>query len=181
MRRQAQPLPISLKQLQHFAGATVAITALLALFAGGDGFGVAGEIEARKATNDLIDAQQQSMGTKKIANNLVVRKGTTGSFGNDEGGSSDFGGGGGGGGYAGPPPEARQSKRPDPSRRFEPENLPSSPGDSVTVNGVPGPKGDPLSAKKKGNAADPQEPTDEQRAQAQAAARQRSGAPADSE
>ena len=97
MRRPAPTLPVSSKQLKHFAAGTVVITALLALFAGGEDAGVAAQIQATQARNDLIAQEQQQLGTKKIVKHLKVQQ-SGGGFGGDEGG--DFGGGSSGGGGA---------------------------------------------------------------------------------
>lgn len=94
MRRPAPTLPISSQQLKHFAAATVAITTLLALFAGGDDIGVAAQIHATQAKNDFIAAEQKKLGTKQLATHMKVKTGG-GGFGEDpDGGFADGGGGG---------------------------------------------------------------------------------------
>lgn len=100
MRRQAPTMAISPQQLKHFAVATVAITALLALFAGGEQASIAAQVQAQNAKNDLIATEQSRFGAKTIANKLAMRSGTSGGFGEEAGG--DFGRGSGGGGAGRP-------------------------------------------------------------------------------
>ena len=73
MRRKAPTMPISPKQLKHFAVATVLLTGALALVAGGQDAGIAAQVSATQAKNDMIAKEQQKLGTKKVASNLKVR------------------------------------------------------------------------------------------------------------
>jgi len=98
MRRKAPTMPISPKQLKHFAVATVLLTGALALVAGGQDAGIAAQVSATQAKNDMIAKEQQKLGTKKVASNLKVRNQGGGfSEDGDEGGSGAGGGAGNGG------------------------------------------------------------------------------------
>jgi hypothetical protein len=125
MARRTPTMPISPTQLKHFAAATVALTALLALFASGEETGIAAQVKATQAKNDLVVAEQEKLGTKKIAANLKVRN--TGGFGADEGGDGGFASGGsaGGGSYSAP------AARPASKAQRSPEMLlPPRPGET---------------------------------------------------
>lgn len=110
MRRPASNLPITPKMLKHFAAASIVLTIVLATFAGGGDAGVAAQVEARQAKNDLLKAEQEKLGTRKIASHLKVRGELYGfddeQGGTDYGGRSGDAGGGGGGGSA---PAARSA------------------------------------------------------------------------
>ena len=137
MRRPAPTLPISSQQLKHFAAATVAITTLLALFAGGDDIGVAAQIDATQAKNDLVAAEQKKLGTKQLATHMKV-KSNGGGFGEDsDGGFGDASGGGGGGpvGRAG----AGLGKAQGPAF-LPPAGLSAQPGGKVTRRSLAKPK-----------------------------------------
>ncbi len=128
MRRPAPALPVSSKQLKHFAAATVTITALLALFAGGEDAGVAAQIQATQAKNDLIAQEQKHLGTKKIVKHLKVQQ-SGGGFGGDEGG--DFGGGSSGGGGGGANGTGRPMAQAGVPAFLPPSGLAARPGGTL--------------------------------------------------
>lgn len=134
MRRPAPALPVSSKLLKHFAAATVVITSVLALFAGGEDAGVAAQVQAKQARNDLVAAEQEKLGNRQIVSTLRQRGSNTGSFGED--GGSEFGAGSGGGGAGG---GARSSGVPMPQARgpafLPPAGLAGKPGGSITRKG----------------------------------------------
>jgi len=138
MRRQAPNLPISPKLLKHFAIATVVITGLLALFAGGDGGDVGAKIEQRAAQTELARAEPASLGRKTISNTLAVRPGTdlSGDFDSDGrmAGTGDLGGG-----RIGPPTQAHPD-RPALPAYAPPPGLLARPGATVSRTGMIGAK-----------------------------------------
>lgn len=167
--------------LKHFAAATVAITSLLAMFAGGDDIGVAAQIDAQQARNQLVAAEQERMGTKKVSNTLRISKPATGSFGPDEPDMQDSGGYGGGSAPVSPP--RRINGPTDPlAAHMPPSRLPRDPGESVTFTGVPGnldpARETPQQAKAKAARKRAGQPTEEDLAKIRAASRQRSAASA---
>jgi hypothetical protein len=129
MRRQAPTMAISPQQLKHFAAATVAITALLALFAGGEQASVAAQVRATQAKNDLNAAGQKNLGTKRIANKLALRPTMGGGFGEEAGG--DFGSGGGGGGGARPARSGMPMPKAQGPKFLPPMNLEAKPDGRV--------------------------------------------------
>ncbi len=182
MRRPAPALPISPQQLKHFAAATVAITVLLALFAGGDDTGLAAEIQAREARNQLIEAETGKVGTKQLKSKLKLKEGSNSQFAFSEGGDvassgSEWGSGGGGGGVA-RPVNHTVSDAASMQRR-----LPKTPGQTAEIAGPEGvPDGakpaDQRAKKKPNNAAERRpftEPSEADLAKALEASRQRSG------
>ena len=133
MRRQAPTLPVSPQQLKHFAFATVVITGLLALFAGGEDAGLAAQIEATQAKNEMVAAEQQKLGTKKLKAHLNVRKDSRSQFAFADGGEvvdaqADWGGGGGGGIRR----SGTQANRPTGAAHLPPPGLQGKPGVTVT-------------------------------------------------
>lgn len=74
MRRPQPELPISPKVLKHFAIVTVVLTALLALFVNGEDSQIAAEIKARETKNQLIAAEADKLGTKKLSAALGMQK-----------------------------------------------------------------------------------------------------------
>jgi hypothetical protein len=150
MRRPAPTLPISPKQLKHFAAATVAITLLLALFAGGEDAGLAAQIQARETRNQLIENEATKLGTKQLKANLKLKDSSKSQFAFSDGGdvvdmSSEWGsGGGGGGGTARPKTPGVKDVAPARSK------LPKTPGQSVSLSG---PEGVPDGAKPAENRA----------------------------
>lgn len=167
--------------LKHFAAATVAITTLLAMFAGGDDIGVAAQIDAQQSRNQLVAAEQQNLGTKKVSQGLKVKQQTAGSFGPDEADESvNNGYGAGSAGSA--PPRRINGPRPPMEAYLPPEKMPRDPGDSVTVNGVPGAldpsRETPQQARAKAARARAGQPTEEDLAKMRNASRQRSAASA---
>lgn len=170
--------------LKHFAAATVAITSLLALFAGGDDIGVAAQIDAQQARNQLVAAEQEKLGTRKVGNSLKVSKQVTGSFGADETDASANNGYG--SGSAGSAAQRRTNGPVDPlSAHVPPERMPANPGESVTFTGVPGvldpSRETPEQARAKAARKRATQPSEEDLAKVRNASRQRSAtsAPAD--
>lgn len=66
MRRPAPTVRISPQQLRHFAAATVALTVLLAVFAGGEGAGLGEELEQRSVQNQLEKTEADQFGTSQL-------------------------------------------------------------------------------------------------------------------
>jgi hypothetical protein len=96
MRRAAPALPISPKLLKHFAAATLAITAIIAILA--DGSTTEAVAEQVKA-NELKKTEVDMLGAHKVAkSNLKVRADLSSAP--VEGGESDLGGGGAAGSVA---------------------------------------------------------------------------------
>ncbi|MFN3517389.1 MAG: hypothetical protein ACK4YM_09545 [Novosphingobium sp.] len=167
--------------LKHFAAATVAITSLLALFAGGDDVGVAAQIEARQARNQLVAAEQQKLGTSKVSNNLKVKRAPAGSFGADETDASVNNGSG--SVSAGSAAPRRGDAPSDPLHAYvPPERLPAKAGESVTFTGVPGildpSRATPAQASAKAARKRATRPSEEDLARMRNASRQRSAASA---
>lgn len=182
MRRQAPTLPISPQQLKHFAAATVATTLLLALFAGGEDAGLAAEIQAREARNQLIETETTKLGTKQLKANLKLKGSNKSQFAFSDGGdvvdmSSEWGSGGGGGG------QLRPANRGVSNTAAINSKLPKIPGESVAISGpegVPdGAKPEALRAKKNPKKTAERkpvtEPTEQELEKALEASRQRSG------
>lgn len=139
-------MPISPQQLKHFAAATVAITALLAMLAGGDGPGLADEIKAREAQTQLAVTEAATRGTKPIKAKLTVNGNAKSQFSFSDGGdtvdtSAEWGSGGSGGS------SAQRSTSDASSIRHK---LPKSPGQSVAIAG---PEGVPDGARPEANRA----------------------------
>lgn len=181
MGRRSNSPPISAGMLKHFAAATVAITTLLAMFAGGDDIGVAAQIEAQQARNQLAAAEQQSLGTKKVSNSLKVKKEAVGSFGADETDASANNGFG--SGSAGSAPTRRVNGPQVPlDAHVPPARLPREPGESVTFESVPvaldPSRETPEQAKAKAARKRAGQPTEEDLAKMRNASRQRSAASA---
>lgn len=184
MRRPAPTLPVSPQQLKHFAIATVVITGLLALFAGGEEAGLAAQIEATQAKNDLLEAEQKKLGTRKLKAHLKLKDQSKSQFAFSDGGEvsdmqADWGGGGGGGQVS-----ARQMPRmgsrngpPQASNPFAPPPGLDRPGQTVQRRRMampPGMKGpEDLDNEQEAGKGGP--PTPEQIEGLRAASRQRSG------
>jgi hypothetical protein len=131
MRRVAPSLPISPKLLKHFAAATVALTACLAIFADGSASeAVAEQVKANEAKQAEVDM----MGSRRLAGNSLKIKAVGGDV--PVGGESSLGDGGSSSiadwsdsgmdrnyGYAVAAPHER------PARRFE--------GQTVSLKAVP--------------------------------------------
>lgn len=66
MLRSIQSVPISPKLLKHFAGITVALTLLIALFAGGENAQLAEELAAREQQNQLARTDAEVNGPKRL-------------------------------------------------------------------------------------------------------------------
>lgn len=89
MRRPVQSLPISPKLLKHFAAVTVVLTALIALFAGGEQSQIAQELAEREARNKLAQTEAQTVGSKEVADDMPRRTaGSWGSAGQEDAGFS---------------------------------------------------------------------------------------------
>lgn len=74
MRRAQPQLPISPKVLKHFAAITIGLTALLALFANGEEGKLAAQVKAREAKNQLLAAEADKLGTRKLSSALALKK-----------------------------------------------------------------------------------------------------------
>lgn len=89
MRRPVQSLPISPKLLKHFAAVTVVLTALIALFAGGEQSQIAQELAEREARNKLAQTEAETVGSREVADEAPRRSaGSWGSAGQDDPGFS---------------------------------------------------------------------------------------------
>jgi hypothetical protein len=89
MRRPVQSLPISPKLLKHFAAVTVVLTALIALFAGGEQSQIAQELAEREARNQLAQTEAKTVGSKEVADDAPRRAaGGWGSAGQEDPGFS---------------------------------------------------------------------------------------------
>ncbi len=89
MRRPVQPLPISPKLLKHFAAATVVLTALIALFAGGEQSQLAQELAEREQRNQLAQTEAEKIGLRAAVSADTQRgNGSWGSAGPDDPGFS---------------------------------------------------------------------------------------------
>ncbi len=144
MRRPAHTMPVSPQQLKHFAAATLAITALLAIFAGGDNVGLSSDLQAREARNQLIEAETAKLGTKHLKAHLKLGNSSRSQFSFSDGGevvdmAGEWGGGGGGAAARPGPRDAKEAT--SMSRR-----LPKTIGQSVSIAG---PEGVPDGAKPK--------------------------------
>lgn len=180
MRRPAPALPISPSLLKHFAAATLAITACIALFADGSASEAAVDQvkagEARQAEVDMAKSRKQTQQGLKVRNggsSVPVEGGE----GPDGGGETYFHGGAVPAPITGGPPRLASG----PPLAIPPP-LPMTPGASVTVKGVPVDQLPPTpasAARRKAN--QPQgsiRPTEEQIAEIHEASRLRSGASA---
>ena len=184
MGRRSSTPPISAGMLKHFAAATVAITTLLAMFAGGDDIGVAAQIDAQQTRNELIAAEQQNLGTRKVSNGLKVKKEALGSFGADETDASANNGYG--AGSAGSAPARRINGPPAPlEAHVPPARMPREAGQSATFEGVPATldpsRQSPQQARAKAAQKRAGQPTEEDLARMREASRQRSAASAPAE
>ncbi len=105
MARRTPTMPISPTQLKHFAAATVALTALLAVFAGGEGIGVADQLKDRGSANQLAKTEVDKLGTKQLKADLKLKDGRKSDFNfsdqSDEADMEPGWGAGGAGGSAG--------------------------------------------------------------------------------
>lgn len=170
--------------LKHFAAATVAITTLLAMFAGGDDIGVAAQIDAQQTRNQLVAAEQQNLGTRKVSNGLKVKKEAVGSFGADETDASANNGFGSGSAGSAPPRRINGPQAPLDAH-VPPARTPREAGDSETFEGVPGAldpsRQTPQQARAKAAQKRAGQPAEEDLARMRNASRQRSAAspPAD--
>jgi hypothetical protein len=139
MRRPAPTLPISPQQLKHFAAATVALTCMLAMFAGGEDASVAAQIQATQAKNDLVAAEQKKLGTKQLATHMKVKANASAGFGEDSDGG--YGAGGGGGGGASSARGGAPMGRSQGPAFLPPSGLSSRPDGKITRRSLAKPKG----------------------------------------
>ncbi|MDP3907166.1 hypothetical protein [Novosphingobium sp.] len=141
MRRPVQSLPISPKLLKHFAGATVVLTGLIALFAGGEQSQLGQELAEREARNKLAQTEAEQVGSREVADAGSERSGggSWGSAGADNAGFS------GGSTDPNPPPmlagNAPRGRQLGPNRG-QPAFLAPPPGafpggDAATMRGLP--------------------------------------------
>lgn len=138
MRRPVQPLPISPKLLKHFAAATVVLTGLIALFAGGEQSQIAQELAEREARNQLAQTEAEVIGTQEVGQPENTR--VKGSWGSDGPESTGFSG-------ASTDPNPPQMLAGRPPRgpqvgpmRGTPQFLsppPGAPGSTARVRGIP--------------------------------------------
>ena len=176
MRRAKPPGPISPQLLKHFAVVTVALTALLALFASGEDWGAQAQVEAVQAKNQLVAVEAEKLGTKRLAGKLKVSSEVQpGGFGEDSGGFGITNSGGRGTGSAGNSDQLTgRLAVPGPSAAPPPSQL-QQPGDTVTKSNMakedlPGP-----GYRKKAGQSGPIRPSQSQLQQIEAASVQRSG------
>lgn len=150
-------MPLSSKRLKQFAGVTLVVTGLVALFANGEAAQMQAEVQAREARNELLANEAERLGTRKVAASMKV-KSSMGGWGGETSGDS-----GGGEGSVDPdrsgaaPAIAQKTVLRPLNGPALPQNLPTAPGASVTVTGqvatdLIGPKGDAARAKERGKA-----------------------------
>lgn len=180
MRRPAPSISLSPRLLKQFAGVTVIVTGMVALFANGEAAQLQAEVEAREARNELLASEAERLGTRKIASSMKV-KARPGGWGGD--GSGDSGGGGEGSidpdAPAQPPAFAQQTLLP-PRGGTIPRGLPQTPGATVSVKGqlatdLSGPQGDAARAREKGKAGYMNRPDAQQILDIKAASQSRTG------
>jgi hypothetical protein len=118
MRRAAPTAGLSPQLLKHFAIATVAVTALLALFATEANWGAQAQLEATAANNRLAAAEAEKLGARRLEAKLKIKRRSGGSMASDVAADSGSGGGGGGGSgyYPDPPARLVAEQRPGPMR-----------------------------------------------------------------
>lgn len=182
MRRAAPQLPISPKLLKHFAAATVVITLCVAMFANGDQAQLNAELHAREAKNDLLKAEAEKLGTRKVAMGMKVNA-------QPQGGDDGGGSGGEGSGSVDPdappmPPSFAQVSRINPMHPVLPRNLPMTPGQTMSVKGqmasdLQGPIGDAARAKNAKKAGSMFRPNAQQIESIKAVSRERTGSASD--
>ena len=136
MRRRSTTAALSPKLLKHFAAATVALTALLAVFACGADWGVQAQIGVVEAKDQLVSTEAEKLSTKRIGNTLEIANGAAaGRFGEDEGSNS---GGAADGSLASARPAASTPRRPENSAwamTTDPAVPPSPPGSQPSPTG----------------------------------------------
>jgi len=94
MARRTAKSGLSPTLLKHFAGATAALTVLLAVFASGEDWGARAQVNAVEAKNQLAATEAEKLGTRKVAKTLKVANNVGAArFGDDE--REVFSGGGG--------------------------------------------------------------------------------------
>ena len=177
MRRPIQSPPISPKLLKHFAAATVVLTGLIALFAGGEQSQVAQELAAREERNKLAKTEAEVIGTREIAEPETTRtKGGWGSDGPENAGYS--------GGSTDPTPPPMLTGRPPRGSqigpmRGQPPFLTPPPGMAGSATRMRGaPVGDEQD-QTRSDAREPTSPTADQAAALLESSRARSGGSGD--
>ena len=168
MRRVIATGPLSPKLLKHFAVATVGLTGLLALFTSDQDWGAKAQIAAVDTHNEVIAAEVEKVGPRRLAARLVVREGPVpAEFGEEPG--YDFGEAGGGATRHEPEPRALALDNPS---AFPPQ-LPHTPGATLTVTNSSAAAGDlPM---KKSKARTQTAPTAQEAADIAANSARRSG------
>ena len=95
MHRRSVQSTLSPRLLKHFAAVTVVLTALLAVFAGGEDWGAKAQIDAVQAKNQLAATEAAKLGTRRVASTLKIADSVGAArFGDDEGIAVSNGGGG---------------------------------------------------------------------------------------
>lgn len=183
MRRAPPQLPISPKLLKHFAAATVVITLCVAMFANGGQAKLDAEVQAREAKNELLRTEAEKLGTRKVAMGMKINTQGGGGGGDEGGGESE------GSGSVEPdarpvPPAFAQQRRINPMHPVLPANLPTMPGQTVTMKGqmasdLQGPIGDAARARNAKKAGSMFRPNAQQIEAIKAASRERTGSATD--
>ena len=140
MRRTAPTGPLSPKLIKHFAVATVALTGLLAIFASGEDWGAQAQIGAVQENNQVLTAEAEQLGTRRLAAKLKVMPGPS-RMGFDEDPGTDFGDRA---NDDAPQPAPQQPGRARGNRSAPPPGLASAPDATMTVNSAPPPAEDQL-------------------------------------
>lgn len=175
MRRPAPPISLSPRLLKQFAGVTVIVTGMVALFANGEAAQMQAEVQAREARNELLATEAERLGARKIGTSMKVKP-HPGGWGGDSGGGE---------GSVDPeapamPPAFAQRALLPPRGAAIPRGLPQTPGATVTVKGqlatdLSGPQGDAARAREKGKASYINRPDAQQIQDIKAASQGRTG------
>ena len=169
MRRRTTKQTLSPNLLKHFAAATVALTALLAIFASGEEWGAQAQVSAIEAKNQLATTEAEKLGSRKVATTLKIANNVgAASFGDDDGGNF-----GGGGGYAQPAPQLPPAIPGRPSLRKPVSQLNANPLDPAKPPQPPGSAQEPAQPQP----AAPPAPTAQDIANITASSARRSGGP----
>ena len=123
MRRRATTATLSPKLLKHFAAVTVVVTALLAVFASGEEWGVQAQVSAIEAKNELATTEAEKLGTRRVAAKLQVSQDPAPAGFDDSVGEPDMSGGG---SYNAPP--RRPANAGAWGRKGPGQSLPGAPG-----------------------------------------------------
>ena len=173
MRRRTINQTLSPNLLKHFAAATFALTALLAIVASGEEWGAQAQVSAIEAKNQLATTEAEKLGTRKVATTLKIANNVgAASFGDDNGGN--FGGGsGGGGGFVQPAPQLPPAIPGRPALRKPGSQLNANPLDAAKPPQPPGSEQEPAQPQP----AAPPAPTAQDIANITASSARRSGGP----